>query len=884
MDIQNHIDVQCTKIANGLAALKDVMGQPLACKVLELKTNLDSGKELDQLIRLERSLLHYLERKGDLLYVGFMGHFSSGKSSTINSLLGLRGSSKAREVDLNPTDKAITLLAHPQNSKSLIGLKSEGSIPVRTDFIEHDLLKNIVLADTPGSGDPLLLNEMVRDFLPVCDIILYFLSAASPFTVADTPMLKAKTKELPFIPMKFVITRGDEFRRNKAVMLSQDNFDASLAEKFLEEVILRVGKILGENPNKTRDIIIIDNECRYNIDHLINFLVDQSDTHDSSKRVVMHGHKVAYFISHSQDIQLYFKELLDLKTDVLKKIVDHAKLNIARYQDKVQITNNKLTESWIKNLSLMNDVRGDLIRKFDEAKQGMVLSANPFDEEKLAMWHQKIASGIEASATSRLSEIVRDLEQHASQVLMRCFHELRSTLSSEKIDKLKLSDVNDSGAINFKANPNTLELNMPYGLERQVAECQDILSDIVHDKFASLITGLNSHHSRLVALQPLKEFGDIISRSVASLEDDIKTYFDNVYVYRSGVFAIQVREAISKLGIEKELDEVESEFKEDFKEQVTREAKDQIFPEANVLISAYTLKLRELLDSCKGLRDAAKSFEIKEAKPIGQSNQILYDEPSWLKVIDEYGNQVTKYVRVILKRIYAKLESIQTNYFSSLKDLKNKKRRRFRKITLAFGALGLIAFLLLRMFNYVPSSLTLAMIVVIGIVSSLSANLIGYAVARITDKSEKRVVELRSEYEKKLLSDCQEMADIEIREFNLSPLNSQPLLAFLQAAWTAQAETHKAQAMSGRIGADYTKIRSLAEQYVELTDNYRALVDEMSRKLTKYFSDIDSNLGRLQKISKSISTVAIEPSFQLLDTTHHDLLRVSETIATTTFV
>jgi len=239
---------------------------------------------------------------------------------------------------------------------------------------------------------------------------------------------------------------------------------------------------------------------------------------------------------------------------------------------------------------------------------------------------------------------------------------------------------------------------------------------------------------------------------------------------------------------------------------------------------------------------------------------------------------------VILKRTYAKLESIQTNYFSSLKDLKNKKRRRFRKITLAFGALGLIAFLLLRMFNYVPSSLTLAMIVVIGIVSSLSANLIGYAVARITDKSEKRVVELRSEYEKKLLSDCQEMADIEIREFNLSPLNSQPLFAFLQAAWTAQAETHKAQAMSGQIGADYTKIRSLAEQYVELTDNYRALVDEMSRKLTKYFSDIDSNLGKLQKISKSISTVAIEPSFQLLDTTHHDLLRVSETIATTTFV
>jgi hypothetical protein len=34
MDLHDRIDVQCTKIANGLEVLKDVMGQPLACKVL----------------------------------------------------------------------------------------------------------------------------------------------------------------------------------------------------------------------------------------------------------------------------------------------------------------------------------------------------------------------------------------------------------------------------------------------------------------------------------------------------------------------------------------------------------------------------------------------------------------------------------------------------------------------------------------------------------------------------------------------------------------------------------------------------------------------------------------------------------------------------------
>jgi uncharacterized membrane protein len=444
--------------------------------------------------------------------------------------------------------------------------------------------------------------------------------------------------------------------------------------------------------------------------------------------------------------------------------------------------------------------------------------------------------------------------------------------------------MNDRSTINFKADANTPGISMPFGLERQVGECHDILSGIVHDKLALLIKGLNSHYSKLVGLEPLKELRDIVSHSVTSLQDDIKTYFDNVYVYRSGVFAIQVREAISKLGIEKELDEVESEFKEDFKEQVTQEAKDQIFPEVSILISTYTTKLRELQESCKILRDAAKSFDISEAKPTAQSNQMLYDEPSWLKVIDEYCNQVTRYVRVILQRTYGKLIDTQTNYFSSLQSLKDRKKKRLQKITVAFGALGLIAFLLFHKFNYVPSSLTLTMTVVIGILSSLSANLIGYVVARITDRSEKKVAELQNEYEKKLITDCQEMADIEIREFNRATLNTQPLHVFLQATWTSHAETLKAQAINGPIGADYAKIRNLAEQFVDLTTNYRAFVDEMSSKLTRYFSDIESNLGKLQRISKSISTVAIEPSFQLLDTTHHDLLRVRETIATTTFV
>jgi predicted GTPase len=62
-----------------------------------------------------------------------MGHFSTGKSSTINSLLELDESSKtARITGLNPTDKSITLITHEENSNSVFSTTKEGLLTINT--------------------------------------------------------------------------------------------------------------------------------------------------------------------------------------------------------------------------------------------------------------------------------------------------------------------------------------------------------------------------------------------------------------------------------------------------------------------------------------------------------------------------------------------------------------------------------------------------------------------------------------------------------------------------------------------------------------------------------------------------------------------------------
>jgi len=43
-------------------------------------------------------------------------------------------------------------------------------VPTRLKKIEKAVLDQIVLVDTPGTGDPEFFEKVARDFLPICDV------------------------------------------------------------------------------------------------------------------------------------------------------------------------------------------------------------------------------------------------------------------------------------------------------------------------------------------------------------------------------------------------------------------------------------------------------------------------------------------------------------------------------------------------------------------------------------------------------------------------------------------------------------------------------------------------------------------------------------------
>lgn len=265
------MDVQAQEILKGLKTLGELLEQPVAREALDLNENVATSSRYEILRRLRQSLRQYLERDGELFYVGLLGHFSVGKSSTINSLLGIWQGKHERETGLNPTDTTITLITQEKNGSSLVGIIREGHVTIRHQAVESPLLDTLVLVDTPGTGDPQLIQEIARDFLPICDVILFLFSAAIPLDQADLPLLSELHSRLPFIPIRFVITRADELRHDFSQPLTEENLDQTRRTHFLSGIVARVNAVLKPAVYTVEDFILVDNKSGYNIETLKRF-------------------------------------------------------------------------------------------------------------------------------------------------------------------------------------------------------------------------------------------------------------------------------------------------------------------------------------------------------------------------------------------------------------------------------------------------------------------------------------------------------------------------------------------------------------------------------------------------------------------------------------
>ena len=137
-----------------------------------------SDVEAEDLERLREAR----ESLAGLFLLVIAGEFNAGKSSFINALLGER----VLPEGVTPTTDRINLLRYgPEEGEQLL----EAYLLERT--YPAELLREISIIDTPGTNAIIRRHEeLTRDFIPRCDLVLFVTSADRPFTESEREFLE----------------------------------------------------------------------------------------------------------------------------------------------------------------------------------------------------------------------------------------------------------------------------------------------------------------------------------------------------------------------------------------------------------------------------------------------------------------------------------------------------------------------------------------------------------------------------------------------------------------------------------------------------------------------------------------------------------------------
>lgn len=265
----------------------DVLGNPRTLLILNIDEDLLDSPTTTleylerchawiQLRNITKSIPDLLSQSDSIALVGFLGHFSSGKSSLINALLGIstdQSPGYKREVGLHPTDTGITLIAHRDHAQLI--RKSAYTTIDAVDVVHGpalEFLEHATLVDTPGLGNEMAEHEVVTRFLHLCHVLVITIDGRRPFADKDKDfeLLDTAFNKLSEVPKIIVVTSAEEFLISRTASFETE-WQADQAEAFWNEAIER----LSRDPRFQNHLDRFQTVPRFFVDSKEGFRVEQ---------------------------------------------------------------------------------------------------------------------------------------------------------------------------------------------------------------------------------------------------------------------------------------------------------------------------------------------------------------------------------------------------------------------------------------------------------------------------------------------------------------------------------------------------------------------------------------------------------------------------------
>lgn len=869
--MENGADIFCDNILAGLNSLDKLVAAPEAEQLFDVKTNAEVKERYHELRRLRRSLDEYSSKVGALTYISFMGHFSAGKSSTINTLLGLTDEHK-RLTGLHPTDKAVTLITHSSNSASLIAMHRRGDLEVGTSLIDNDMLTDSVIADTPGSGDPLILEEMVRDFLPICDCIIYFFSATDSLDSADLPILRKAHHDLPFIPMRFVVTRADEFRIDRNMPLSTTNFDARSAEQFVGELISRLAASIPGKSVSQDDIILIDNFSGFNTERLASF-VSQSTAEARSNK--LHSHKIAYFLKNSKELKSFFEHYLSDKIRAIHDLVSTARNNHHHFQETIRITNSRLTESWQTQRQRIAMQHNGLVEWTDNLPPFSNLPTDLREAKTVIAEISALHKNIQTHAEQGSDTICRSLKSKLSKLLSDHIYSICHQISVGPTPEKVAVSPPSFGTIG-ELLPDDCFLTMPISVASAAEGVTRLLAKDIHKKTNSLSQQSDALIDAIKLRTIYNEVNLVVQESVTQLSDMLDDFYRSVQLYKSGVLAVNARQLAQRVGIESAIDELERvEFTDERRsawKNLTTESIFSRFFSSKVQLETNFGQQFERLSALriKLIRHAdGQSLETElRSQPSQTSWPGLHNSNGLAEVSQNIADGFQKAVTTLFLELEESRNSIVADWNFQLAE-RIRARRKSRTHRLAgFAIVGSVIGLVGYLFHAYSSTnvdSTLPVATSLGIMVNLMTTAFFWGIGLATDKTNNYVSEIKEETTKSIRQILFELIHgRKLDDWSIVDRERSRFKSILEKHWE-DLITEYVYKSATILEPAYTRLVEYAETFEKECQSYRMVYELLLNSVTESYADIEKNLAVLNNVSDEIKEEAILPSFKLLD-------------------
>jgi hypothetical protein len=864
-------------VINTSNELNNLLVNEGAALFVDLEKNVSCKNKIDELTRLIKTLEQYSTKSRSLEYIGFLGHFSSGKSSTTNSLLKTWNTAGQRATDLHPTDDSITLTTHKDNSHKLLGTHRKGDLKVGSQFVNVESLKDRVLVDTPGSGDPGIIEEMVRDFLPICDHIIYVFSATTPLDSNDIPILKKSYDELPFIPLKFIVTRANEFIKDRTSIFSGTNIDSNKVDKFTSELIARLQHILPNKRFVEDDFLFIDNLDKYNIDKLEEYIFNPLEQVKD-----LHSHKIQYFIDNIKGIRNYFKVYTHDQIQSLDKLVQIASSNHNKYKQSFLMGKSDLTENWRNIYDEICKKNISLEKKVNQLRKDTQIPSNIEHIPCIKDYKSSVRDGTDMDLDSYAESIVNSIEEMFESIIYAIKTEAKEIINNSSIEDIEIFSLIDIETPKHKFRNSA----MPQYLLSKIESLQDgVVSNL--DKYK---LSIDSTKNYILSVTKNNLNSNINSeekytiKSQKELEKILDNFYNHVTIYKGAILAIDAIAIAEKLRLGGAIDELNNvELKEEYKKVIKEEVIGSIYSDRMVHIETYQSELSSVRDkTTKIMMPDTRSTDNDEGDSVDLTKNMK-------NAIDDHIND-GELKKTIKKQIISEIQSNVINTQKECRDniIEEKKKIRYRMFIRLAGAtligfvLGL--FVILNDNNLISKIPFLKTFVTNSLGSSFLTELFfvlsttGLAWIFNNDKKEhdKNMTDIPEIKKSELIKHVEQ---IKLNKGVISDLQKTKTEEFLSSLWRATTD----QELKRSISYNQSYFNSLHNYSISTLENLEIYQKSSTSFLTRtmdIYNDPKSNLDTLTYISHKIKDDAIEPSFNLFKSRQSELNDFYEKIRT----